>query len=44
MFVSTNAVFLEDDYIMNHKPRGRIDLRETGGELLDSPVVKNSVR
>ena len=33
VFVSTNAIFLEDDYIMNHKPRGRIDLKETGGEI-----------
>ena len=32
VFVSTNAVFLEDGYIMNHKPGGRIDLKETGGE------------
>ena len=27
VFVSTNSIFLEDDYIMNHKPKGRIDLR-----------------
>ena len=24
VFVSTHAIFLEDDYIMDHKPRGRI--------------------
>ena len=44
MFVSTNVVFLEDDYIMNHKPRGRIDLRETRREPSDLPVVKKNVR
>ena len=44
VFVSTNAIFLEDGYIMNHKPKGRIDLRETGGELSDSLAVENNVR
>ena len=44
VFVSTNAIFLEDDYIMNHKPKGRIDLRETGGEPSDPPTVENNVR
>ena len=44
MFVSTNAIFLEDDYITNHKPRGRIDLRETGGEPSDPPAVENNMR
>ena len=45
MFVSTNVIFLEeDDYIMNHKPKGRIDLRETGGEHSDPPTVENNVR
>ena len=44
MFVSTNAIFLEDDYIMNHKPKGRIDLRETGVEPPDPLVVENNVR
>ena len=44
VFVSINAVFLEDDYIMNHKPKGLIDLRETGGEPSDLPVVKNHMR
>ena len=43
-FVSTNAIFLEDDYIMNHKPRGRIDLRETGGEPSYPHAVENNVR
>ena len=44
VFVSTNVVFLEDDYIMNHKPKGRIDLRETEEETSHPPVVKNNVR
>ena len=29
---------------MNHKPKGRINLRETGGEPLDPPAVENNVR
>ena len=28
MFVSTNAVFLEDNYILNYKPKGMIVLEE----------------
>ena len=44
VFVSTNAIFLEDDYIMNYKLREMIDLRETGREPLDPPVVENNVR
>ena len=44
MFMSTNVVFLEDDYIMDYKPKGMIDLRETGGEPSDQPVVENNVR
>ena len=44
VFVSTNAIFLEDDYIMNHKPKGRIDLRETRGEPSDPLVVENNMR
>ena len=43
MFISTNAIFLEDNYIMNHKPKGRIDLREVGGEPSDPPAVENNV-
>ena len=41
-FVSTNSIFLEDDYIMNHKPRERIVLEEVRGEPLDSPIVNNN--
>ena len=44
MFVSTNAIFLDDDYIMNHKPKGRIDLREIEGECLDPLTGKNNIR
>ena len=44
MFISTNAIFLEDDYIMNHKPKGRIDLREMGREPSDPTIVENNVR
>ena len=44
MFVCPNAIFLEDGYIMNHKPKGRIDLREIGGEPSDPLAVKNNVR
>ena len=43
VFVSTNAIFLEDDYIMNHKPRGRIVLEEVIGEPLDFPIVNNNI-
>ena len=44
VFVSTNVVFLEDDYIMNYKPKRRIDLRETEGKPLDPPIVEDNVR
>ena len=44
MFVCTNAIFFKDDYIMNHKPKGRIDLREIKGEPSNPPTVENSVR
>ena len=44
MFVSTNAIFLQDDYIINHKPQRMIDLRGTRGGPLDPPVVENNVR
>ena len=44
VFVHTNAIFLEDDYSMNHKPKGRIDMREIRGEPSDPPTVENNVR
>ena len=44
MSVSTNAIFLEDNYIMNHKSKGRIDLREIRREPLNPPIVENNVR
>ena len=42
MFVSTNAIFLEDDYIMNHKPKGMIVLEEVMGEPSNSPAVNSN--
>ena len=42
--VSTNDVFLEGDYLMNHKPKGRIDMSEMEGEPLNPPVVEDNVR
>ena len=44
VFVSTNAIFLEDDYIINHKLKVRIDLRETRREPSGPPAVENSMR
>ena len=44
VFVSTNAVFQEDDYIINHKPKGRIDLREIGREPSDPLAFENNMR
>ena len=38
------SIFLEDDYIMNHKSEGRIDLRETRGEPSNPPTVESNVR
>ena len=42
MFISTNAIFLEDDYIKNRKPKGRMVLEEVMGEPSDSPVVNSN--
>ena len=39
MFVSTHAVFLEDDYIMNYKPKGRIVLEE----VKEQPSIPQAV-
>ena len=43
VFVSANAIFLEDDYIMNHKPKERIVLEEIMGEPSDSPTVDSNM-
>ena len=43
MFVSANAIFLEDDYIMNHKPKGSIVLEEVMGEPSNSQVVDSNM-
>ncbi|MBY3556093.1 hypothetical protein HGI15_22425, partial [Modestobacter lapidis] len=40
VIVSTNARFLEEDYVMNHKPRSRIVLEEMRG---DKPVQTSSI-
>ena len=42
VFISANDIFLEDDYIMNHKPKGRIVLEEVMGEPSDSPTVNSN--
>ena len=34
VIVSTNARFLEEDYVMNHKPKSRIVLEELRGDRL----------
>ena len=43
MFISTNTIFLEDDHIMNRKPKGRIVLEEVMGESSDSPAVNSNM-
>ena len=43
VFVSTKTIFLEDDYIMNHKPKRRIVLEEVMGEASDSPIVNSNM-
>ena len=42
VFVSKNAIFLEDDYVMNRKPNGRIVLEEVMGEPSNSPIVNSN--
>ena len=43
MFVSANAILLEENYIMNYKPKGRrIVLEEVMGEPSDSPTVDSN--
>ena len=43
MFGSENTIFLEDDYIMNRKPKRMIVLEEVMGEPSDSPAVNNNM-
>ena len=43
VFVCTNAILLEDDYIMNHKPKGMIVLEEVGGAPSDSLIANNDI-
>ena len=40
MFVSTNARFLEEDYIKNMKPRSRLILEELLGEGSSNSLEK----
>ena len=44
VIVSTNARFLEEDYIMNHKPKSKIVLEELRGErptqTFPSPIAQ----
>ena len=42
VFVSTIAIFLEDDFIMNYKSKGRIVLEEVMGEPSNSPAVNSN--
>ena len=44
VFVSANTIFLEDDYIMSHKPKGRIVLEEVIGESSDSSAVNSNTK
>ena len=44
VFVRTNAIFLEDDYILNYKPKERIVLEEVMGEPSDSPTVNSNTK
>ena len=43
VFVGTNAIFLEDDHIMNRKPKGMIVLEEVMGESSDFPAVNSNI-
>ena len=42
VFVSTNDICLEDDYITNCKPKERIVLEEVMGESSDPPAVNSN--
>ena len=44
-FVSTNATFLEHDYVNNHKPRSKVVLEEmVSNEVAKSPTITNEKR
>ena len=43
VFVSTNAVFLEEDYVMNHQPKKRITLEEAPENNLNPETVETDV-
>ena len=38
MFVSTNAKFLENDYVNNFNPRSKVDLVEIGELAIEQPM------
>ena len=40
VFVSTHATFLENDYIIGHKPRSKVILEELMGSPLSSQPIK----
>jgi hypothetical protein len=41
VIISTNAQFLEEDYIMNHRPRSQVILEELrGGDSNPTPIVQ----
>ena len=40
VFVSTHATFLENDYIIGHKPRSKVVLEELMGSLSSSQLTK----
>ena len=44
VFVSINVIFLEDNYIINHKPKGMVVLEEVMGEASDSPIINNNTK
>ena len=38
MFVSTNAKFLEDDYVNNFNPRSKVVLAEIDEPIIEQPM------
>ena len=44
VIVSTNAIFLEEDYVIDHKPKSRIVLEEIKGETLTPTSLIPSIQ
>lgn len=44
VFISTTVIFLEDDYIENHKPQSKIILEELSKETNIDPINNESLR